>query len=367
MWIGHHNSLGQPALVLGKRTTLRSTDLRGVEVSQVRDWQENDRASTSQSVLIGSVVPDILSQLLSLTVSREDRLRRSSISPSVAAIAYSIWHAGWGLFFWTRGIIKGDAAWVEIGGYPFLYDMRDKAVGRILYLFRQYESEELAFVASKLMPGMTFVDIGANTGCYTLLGSKLVGPQGTVIAFEPGPENVRLLAANLKLNGLRNVHVVEKAVCDRTTRVLLHLSRINPGDHRTYNGDDDRVYNAGAPRKTTPVEGIALDEYLERSPTHVDVIKMDIQGSEHHALHGMMKTLGSSRGIILITEFWPYGLEVAGSSPKAFIEDLVSQEFRLYVVTDRGKIRVFDPSMFENRPARHQHATLVCSRDDLAG
>jgi len=305
-------------------------------------------------------------RLFSLVLVLEARIRHSAIGPIPAATAYWAWHNGWRLFFWLRARIKGNAAYIAIGDHHFLYDMRDKSVGRVLYLFRQYEERGVAFLGAQLEPGMTFVDIGANTGCYTLLGSKLVGTKGTVVAFEPGPDNVELLRINVELNGLKNVEIIEKAVCDRPRKLLLHLSWVNPGDHRIYEGDDDQVYNAGRPRRTVPVCGTPLDAYFGAHPRRVDMIKMDIQGSEHQALRGMMNTLAANEGIILMTEYWPYGLESAESSPRAFIEDLLAQRFQLHLLGENGQLRPTNPSMLDMSITRHQHTTLICSRRELA-
>lgn len=48
-------------------------------------------------------------------------------------------------------------------------------------------------LARLLRPGAVFFDVGANVGSYTLLGARLVGDHGRVVAFEPLPENVRFL------------------------------------------------------------------------------------------------------------------------------------------------------------------------------
>jgi FkbM family methyltransferase len=281
-------------------------------------------------------------------------------------MAYWVWHKWWDLYFSVRARIKGNAARVAIGNHGFLYDLRDRSVGRILYLFHQYERNELAFVTAQLRPGMTFVDIGANTGCYTLLSSRLVGAKGTVLAFEAAPENARILRANVAANGLQNVRIVEKAISDRQMQLLVHLSRINPGDHRTYDGRDDRSYNVGRRRRTVPVEGISLDAYLEDNPMRVDLIKMDIQGMEHLALRGMMNTLAANEAVILMTEYWPHGLEAAGSSPREYIEDLIAQRFRLYFLGDNGRPSGLNSPELGPTLSGDRHTTLVCSRRDLA-
>jgi len=56
-----------------------------------------------------------------------------------------------------------------------------------------YESEKQTAIVKIARPGMTFYDIGAHAGFYTLLFSRLAGTDGGVYAFEPCPESVRFL------------------------------------------------------------------------------------------------------------------------------------------------------------------------------
>lgn len=67
-------------------------------------------------------------------------------------------------------------------------------VQRYLYTFGAWEPHLSAWIACRLTPGDTFVDVGANIGYYTMLTSHLVGPTRHVAAIEPvpcGPSHVR--------------------------------------------------------------------------------------------------------------------------------------------------------------------------------
>src|SRR5438309_4114648 len=68
-----------------------------------------------------------------------------------------------------------------------------------------FERQEQEFLLEFLGPGMTFIDIGAHHGLYSLLASKKVGPSGRVVAFEPSPREFRRLRWNLALNRCRRV------------------------------------------------------------------------------------------------------------------------------------------------------------------
>lgn len=64
-----------------------------------------------------------------------------------------------------------------------------------------YEPEKTHELCSLLRPGMTFIDVGANKGDFTLLAAKCVGETGRVIAFEPAPENCKWIRESIAANG----------------------------------------------------------------------------------------------------------------------------------------------------------------------
>ena len=204
-------------------------------------------------------------------------------------------------------------ATVAINGVGLRVDLRDEGVGRPIFVDREYEPAETAFLRGSLRPGMTFVDIGANIGYFTTLAAGLVGPGGKVISFEPDPHNFDLLGRNVSANGIGNAEVLDFALGEDAGELLLYRSGSNFGDHRLYGGSEDS-------RESLKIQVRALDAVLEaRGIGRVDLIKMDVQGFEHHVLAGMKKTLERSERLVLLTEFWPHGIEMAGGSPEEFL------------------------------------------------
>ena len=55
------------------------------------------------------------------------------------------------------------------------------------YYEPDYEPETFRFFRENLHSGDTFLDIGAHIGLFTVLGARIVGPQGRVFSFEPTP------------------------------------------------------------------------------------------------------------------------------------------------------------------------------------
>jgi FkbM family methyltransferase len=73
-------------------------------------------------------------------------------------------------------------------------------------------------------PGDTVYDLGANTGLHSLLFSRLVGDSGQVFVFEPVPTNIDLIDSTIKLNGIRNITIIPKAISHIGGYVEFHLA-----------------------------------------------------------------------------------------------------------------------------------------------
>lgn len=82
-----------------------------------------------------------------------------------------------------------------------------------------YERENVQTLRQLVREGTAVWDVGANVGAMTLILSRLVGPSGQVVAFEPGPTNVRALRRHVGRRS--NVEVVEAAVSASTGQAFL--------------------------------------------------------------------------------------------------------------------------------------------------
>ena len=151
---------------------------------------------------------------------------------------------------------------------------------------------ERRLIRTVLFPGAVAVDVGANIGIYSRFFSGCVGPTGVVHAFEPSPENFRRLRS--ATGKLPNVCLSRAAVGERSGRSQLYLSKKLNVDHRAYLPE-------GGSRDTVPIDVIALDDYF-RPGDRVDLIKLDVQGYELHALRGASRVLHDNPAAKLILE-----------------------------------------------------------------
>jgi tRNA G37 N-methylase Trm5 len=98
----------------------------------------------------------------------------------------------------------------ELGGGFFRCDLRDSIAREVCFTGR-YEPQETALVRALLGPGMSFVDVGANWGYFTLLAAHQVGRSGRVISLEPDPRLFPVLADNIAVNHLSQVTALQVA------------------------------------------------------------------------------------------------------------------------------------------------------------
>lgn len=170
---------------------------------------------------------------------------------------------------------------------------------------RTWEPEERALLRSLLRPGMNVLDIGANVGIHTILRAEAVAPSGRVLAIEPDLENCALLAANVWDAGVAGVEVVRGAAGATTGIATLSLDNENRGNHR--------AFAVAAAERTVAVPAVRVDD-LVRPEALIDLVKIDVQGTDHVVVRGMEETIRHYWPTIVV-EFWPDGIVEYGDRP----------------------------------------------------
>src|SRR4051812_31054692 len=88
---------------------------------------------------------------------------------------------------------------------PMLYNKHDRYIGESLRKYGEFSAGECELFRQIVRPGDVVVEVGANIGCHPVDLSRLVGPQGLIVAFEPQRLVFQTLCANLALNSCANV------------------------------------------------------------------------------------------------------------------------------------------------------------------
>jgi len=201
--------------------------------------------------------------------------------------------------FWKRltktlfKFLKGKTCRVVWGPLRGLYFEMSDACGLAALFSRgsSSESNTQKELVRRCRVGGLAVDCGANWGLHTLLLSRLVGPNGRVLAVEANPENQRLIMRNLSVNGIQNVKVIKKALGKKVGVV-----RFNIGAGST----TGRIAKNDETFKVIKVKSTTLDELVKKETKPVSLVKMDIEGAESLALEGAIKTLSVYRPAFVI-------------------------------------------------------------------
>ncbi len=210
-----------------------------------------------------------------------------------------------------------------------LVSNKDAGLGLFLRMKGEYEPLETAHLTKTIKKGDTVFDIGANIGIYTILASKLVGPRGKVYAFEPDPENYRLLIKNIKLNKLENVVAVKSALGDKTGRVRFYQDISNPGESSLA-----ELYRANRYMVSiTTLDKFCSTNHIKR----IQIIKMDVEGGEIDILNGGKKVLEKMKNITIYSECNPEGLLKFARNTDDFITAFRTTGFKITSFIDEQR------------------------------
>jgi FkbM family methyltransferase len=195
---------------------------------------------------------------------------------------------------------------------------------KFIYLFRSkyilYEFPLPIIIASIVKKGDIIIDVGAYIGYYTIFFSKLVGDQGKVYAFEADPRAFLILKHKAKK--LKNVILERKAVGNKNSKVKFYLDE---------NRGESSIYKDLARSKTCiEVDMLRLDDYFHDLKDNIALIKMDVQGSEPLVIDGMKNLIKKVK--VIIFEYWPDGLKVAGFEPIDLLNLLKKYNFKIFYV-----------------------------------
>jgi len=146
-----------------------------------------------------------------------------------------------------------------------------------------------------LPAGGALWDVGANVGYFALLGARLAGAGGQVLALDPVPEHARSVALVAALNGLDGVHALQLAAWREAGPVELVLPDDGAWAHLA------ATVAGRAPGRRLDATAVRLDDLLDvdgvRPP---DVVKIDVEGAELGVLEGLERTVAEHRPVLLV-------------------------------------------------------------------
>ena len=185
---------------------------------------------------------------------------------------------------------------VDVNEYKLAVIPGDLGISSELIMFKTHEPLTTKLLSKELKKGMTCLDVGGNIGYYTLLESNIVGNDGKVIAIEPSPPNFKHLKKNLSIQDTQNVDAYNFAAGDVDGEVNFLVYRESNGSFTIPDGETTNL-----PGELIKVPAKRMDTFLnEINIEHVDFVRMDVEGYEHHIIEGMKNIIKNSKPMFQI-------------------------------------------------------------------
>lgn len=220
-------------------------------------------------------------------------------------------------------------------------------IDRFVYYFGVWECNLTAFLERRLSPGDVFVDVGANTGYYTLLASRLVGHSGAVIAIEASPSIFQSLESHLLQNEVTNVRTVNVAASNEPGTLAFYHGR--PG-----NRGESSIWPVKGGEREGEVEALPLDTILTPEELlRTRLVKVDVEGAEWLVASGMNSLLtAGSDDLEVVVEVAPARLEAGGTSAGELVEIFTRESFHPYALPNDYRFAENLPPRTVSRPRR---------------
>jgi FkbM family methyltransferase len=167
-----------------------------------------------------------------------------------------------------------------------------------LLFYRTHSDPSLVWLLQTLLyPRMTFLDVGAHIGEFTLIGAHFVGSEGKAIAVEPLPPCAEIIRRNASMNGMDQVKVYEGALCSYTGKI-------------GFQSDPERSSGwiaAQSKPAAFEVPCWTLDDFFQSvGIAKADVVKLDAGGNELAVLRGGAMVLGEGKiGVLIMKLYHP--------------------------------------------------------------
>jgi FkbM family methyltransferase len=221
-------------------------------------------------------------------------------------------------------------------------------------LYGSWERHSLRIWAHVARGAREILDIGANTGIYSLI-ARNNNATARIIAIEPIAINADILDANIGANRA-DVVVQRMAMSDREGEAQMFMLRDRLNYMTSVNDNRYALHPEIAGKSEVVATTVAVETYaaLARRNALVgpDLIKVDVEGHEVSVLRSLLAHIRDQRPMIL--------LEVIGDENATAINRMLNGLDYVYLAIDeKAQVAKFSPALWDND---HQNF-LVCRRD----
>jgi FkbM family methyltransferase len=255
----------------------------------------------------GAFAPNA-AQAAIIRLAQRSRLKRGAFRPMLSRLV---------------NVLRAGPVDVQYQGAAFRFYHQASATERGALFNPDYNIEELDFLRARTPAGGVFVDVGANVGTYAMVLARHVGAHGKVIAIEPHPVTHARLSFNRAASNFTQVRLVAAAAGASDGELMIETDGDNLGASHIVTGEP-----AG---NAIRVPSLRLQRILdEAGASHVDALKIDVEGYEDRVLTGFFREAPPS--------LWPRAVVIEHLSRNEWLADCIA-DMRARGYTEAGKTR----------------------------
>jgi FkbM family methyltransferase len=234
----------------------------------------------------------------------------------------------------------------EEGLLTYLIQHRDEAV----------DAGVRSVIAKRLRPGAVAIDGGAKVGLYAVMMAAAIGPDGSLICFEPVELLAEVLERTLRLNGFASRAKVEQvAISDSVGQMTFYVARNSPTSSLFELPENDSA-------RSVAISTTSLDSFIPVGG-RVDFLKLDIEGAQPRAWRGMRRVIEENHQIELVIEWSASHFARSGENPTHFMHEIRSAGFNLFVIEDTPLPGELAP-LNDNQAMMLEATNLLVTRKD---
>jgi FkbM family methyltransferase len=203
----------------------------------------------------------------------------------------------------------------------------------IAILANRFETAELEYIKNELKNDSVFIDIGSNTGVYSLLVASK-SSDIKVHAFDPIKLNTSLLSSSIDINSFSNITVNETCVGDYDGTVEFSIS-----SDSAYSSILDSGRKSELKKVNLPI--VKLDTYArEMGLSKIDIVKIDVEGAEKLVILGASYILSNSllRPKLMMVELLDVNLKAFKTSVKEIVALMVLNKYQPFIIENKRLI-----------------------------
>ena len=195
--------------------------------------------------------------------------------------------------------------------------------GNAIMSSHAYEEEVIESLEGILKIGDTFVDLGANEGFFSIMASRIVGPEGVVICIEPQSRLQRVLVRNIAENNAFNINTFQRVISDSQGIASLTLAP------DTNTGSSGLMRVTKYKTETEDVIQVTLSKFISQlNIRKINLMKIDIESFEYEAILGSKEIFMTDLIENIALELHPEILKLRNRSGSDIVEFLYSAGYR---------------------------------------